>query len=88
MPGTVGAQDECPVAVNATTPLGVFIAQLFLISEILLDKFVTKEWNAENQTCNVTGLTSAGASLVGYLGDITMSAMAIVADIVKMLAGT
>jgi hypothetical protein len=89
MPVAVAAQDECPpVAVNATTPLGVFMANFFVMAETLLDKFVTKEWNADNQTCNVTGLTSDGASLVADLGEIVVYGMKIVADITRILAGT
>jgi hypothetical protein len=88
MPGAVAAQDGCPVSVNATTPLGIFMANLFVMAETVLDKFVTKEWNADNQTCNVTGLTPEGASLLASLGDITVYVMKIVADITRMLAGT
>jgi hypothetical protein len=88
-PGAIAAQDECPpVAVNATTPLGVFMANVFIMAATLLDKFVTKEWNADNQTCNVTGLTPEGASLLASLGDITVYCMKIAADLVRMLAGT
>jgi hypothetical protein len=87
MPGTVAAQDECPVAVTATSPFGALMAKVFVIAESFLDTFVTKEWNADNRTCNVTGLSSGGVSLVASLHDITMSGMKIVADVMRMLAG-
>ena len=87
MPGIVAA-DECPVAINATTPYGVLIAKILVLTESLLGMFVTTEWNAANQTCNVTGLTdNYGAPLVISLGEIGVYSMKIVADIMRMAAG-
>jgi hypothetical protein len=86
-PAQAGAQQSCPIQVSASGPLGIVLGGMLALAQIVLSKFLVMAWDSTNQTCNITGLTDEGQTLVSDLGEAAKYGSRLVAELLRLLSG-
>jgi hypothetical protein len=103
VPATVAAWDPSAgdSTIAATTPIGDLVGKIMVITFTLLGKWVEQTpgnvtvevyddgvWDYADQGAFIIGpLSSDGETFIGFVGDIVMWGTAIVADMVRLMAG-